>query len=134
VEETIREACLATSKKAIDFQVYDLQEMAKETMRKHLPKEADQLAMETDLDYFLSLKDASNYLSCCKEYAKKTIKTEPTGIMIMVDNIYENFHRNEDAMKFAEKYGMKAIKDSENPGDYFLLAKVLYKMVMVKKP
>lgn len=120
VEAKIEEACMATSLKAIEFEMTELQEEAKAIMKEQLPKKAAHFAMTTDLSFCLAMGDAKKYAKCCSDYVKKEVKDDDEELHSLAQQINNNFKDDSSVMKQAEKLAKKAIDKNGEVLEYHL--------------
>ncbi len=125
IEEVMLNACHSTSQKAIDFQVYDLQEQAKETVAKYIPTAKDTFSFQTDMDYFLALKDVDNYLSISQKYLSSKNKKDIIPTIEVAENIMQFFYRSNKATKTAEKWVSKVVSTKSEGSHQFLYSQLL---------
>lgn len=125
VQKKIQDACKNTSKKAIEYESKDLQDEAKEKMKKHCSKHAGVFASETDMNFYRATNDVKNYLKVCNNYAKKTIKNNAKELHYLTKDIVGSFKENKDAMKLAEKLAKKAAENGGVYEYYYTYAEVL---------
>lgn len=128
VDAKIEKACHNTITKAVEYESEDLLANAKSAMKKNLPAKAKSFAVMADMTYFKEVGDADNYLKCCTNYAKKTIKNNPSKLHELAKDIQSTFASNTNALLQAEKIAKKAADLKKTDYNYYMTyAALLYK-------
>lgn len=120
VTAKIKQACETTAAKAIEYESEDLLNEAKSAMKKHLPKDANLFALQSDMEFCLAMGDAQKYIKCCNDYVKKEVKNNDEKLHSLAQQIEKNFSKDGSAMKQAEKLAKKAIDQNAAILDYYL--------------
>ncbi|MEM9819646.1 MAG: DUF255 domain-containing protein [Bacteroidota bacterium] len=122
----IQSACTRTVDKAIEYQMVELLEEAKEKMKKHHPEQALPFAVVHDMRFYKATKDSKNYLKACNTFVKKEAKDDPKMLHTLANEISRNFPEDNKAMKQAEKYAKQATQQQEDFAFYYTYASILY--------
>jgi thiol-disulfide isomerase/thioredoxin len=108
VNERVLMACSATAAKAIEFQMLELLEEAKEKMAKYYPSRAEKFGLENDMAYFRNIGDHKSFMKSCQAYAKKIANGNAKDLNQLAGQIQMSFGEDEKCMKMAEKYAKEA--------------------------
>ncbi|MBK8721322.1 MAG: thioredoxin family protein [Saprospiraceae bacterium] len=111
--EKVEKACQKTVNKAIQFQNKDLIEEANNKMESAKHANANAFATTSIMDYCKSIGDADGFCAACKDYIKDVKTEDPAKLHTIAKEIAQNFPKDKNAMKLAEKYAEKATKNSE---------------------
>jgi len=105
----IEQACQATVRKAMDFEVEMLLTEAQEKMAAHHPEKAEEFTLQSEMLFATATEDVDRYLDACKDFAK--MHEEDAALLFdIVENIKTHFSDDSKAMKFAEKLSKQASK------------------------
>ncbi len=125
VSKKIKEACKKTAMKAVEYEVIELHDEAKDKLAKHLGKEGQQLAMELDMNYHRLFDDPASFLKVCDKYIKQFVKKDASQMHQLAMDIKISFHSDSKAMKQAEKLAKKAAKNGGLFQYYFTYSEIL---------
>lgn len=126
VNEKILAACRATAQKAIEFESQDLLEEAKGKMKKHYSKMASEFEIEVEMAFCKAVYNPKDYLSACKEYAKKKAKGNPEELFKLVNEMATNFRGDAKVMSQAESFAKEAAEKANTYEYYLTYASLLY--------
>ncbi|MEM8909473.1 MAG: thioredoxin fold domain-containing protein, partial [Bacteroidota bacterium] len=91
VNERIENACTRTVGKAIQYQMVELLEEAKEKMNAHYPEKAEAFAVAHEMRYYQATKDAKNFIKACQTFVKKEAKNNPELLHKVANELFRNF-------------------------------------------
>ncbi|HMG14751.1 MAG TPA: thioredoxin family protein [Saprospiraceae bacterium] len=132
-QKKIKEACENTVNKAIEFQIPDLLTEAKATITKYNPDAAAEFGYESDMKYYKSIGEMTNYCKACVEYAQKYLKNDGEKLFKLAQNLEQHHFADEDAMKSAEKIALLATKAGDKVDYLMLYARILERNNKIKQ-
>ena len=127
VNKKILNACKVTAKKAIEFEYEELHIEAKDKMKLHYPKKAQEFAYKQDLNFYKNFRNSGKYLKVCNEYVKKVVKKDAVQLNSLAKEVENHFSSNNKAMNFAEKLAKKAAEQGKAHNYYLTYAQILNK-------
>ena len=133
VEEKILMACRSTAQKAIEFESQDLLEDAKAKMKKHYPKKATAFEIDVEMEFCKAVYNPKDYLSACKDYAKKKAKGNPEELYKLATDMAANFRDDAKVMDMAESYAKEAAEGANTYEYYLTYASLLYQNGKMKE-
>ena len=125
VKNKIELACIKTAEKAVEFQNEELHKEALKKMKKHYPEKYTEFAIASDMKFCLACGDGKKYLKACEKYAKKEAKKDAEKLNGLAVAIYQNFPKDQKALKQAEKYAKKATENGNAYNYYLTYADIL---------
>ena len=126
LQEKILSACRNTAQKAIEFESQDLLEEAKDKMKKYYPEKATEFEISVEMDFCKAVYNPKNYLSACKEYAKKKAKGNPEELYKLATDMASNFRDDAKVMNMAVSYAKDAAETANTYEYYLTYASLLY--------
>lgn len=126
VKEKILAACRATANKAIEFESQDLLEEAKSKMKKHYAERATEFEIDMEMAFCKAVYNPKDYLSACKDYAKKKAKGNPEELFKLVTDMATNFKSDPKVMNQAESFAKEAAEKANTYEYYLTYASLLY--------
>ena len=126
VYDKIEKACQKTVNKAIQFQNKDLLNEANNKMEASKHSNASSFATTSIMDYCKSIGDADGFCVACKTYVKDIKTEDPAKLHNLAKDIVQNFPKDKNAMKLAEKFAEKATKNSEVYEYFYTYANILF--------
>lgn len=127
VKNKIEKACYRSAEKAVEYQNADLHKDALKKMKKHVPEKYAQFAVNSEMKFCLACGDEKKYLKACEKYAKKGAKNDPAKLNDLAIAVSQNFPKNSNALKKAEKYAKKATEKGNDYNYYMTYATILLK-------
>jgi thiol-disulfide isomerase/thioredoxin len=125
VNDRITSACENTVDKAIKFKNDQLFEEAKMKLKKNYPAKADAFGIDSDLKYYLALKNPKKYLDACESCVRDEIKSNAGKLHDLVMEMTTNFKEDTKVMKAAEKFAKQAAENGGLPNYYLSYAQIL---------
>lgn len=121
----IETACQNTVDKAIEYEMPELMDNAKNIMKTHYVEKAENFGIKADLDYYKSIEDQKSYMKACSEYAKKVVNSDPKALDNLAKDIESHFGDDSKCMKAAEKYAKEAAESNKHYAYYLTYANIL---------
>lgn len=112
VKDRIREACEATSQKALEFRNRELLEEAIAKMKKYYPEKAASFRMSMEMDYWSAMGDVDKYIAACQQYAKTEVAKDEKALMGLGGALAQQFGHQPKAMQAAENFSKMAADKS----------------------
>ncbi len=133
VESKIELASSATLMKAIEFNVPDLFEQAKTTMKAHFPAHSADFALDADMQFYSGAANIPAYFKACKVYGKAKVKDDPMGVNGLANRLLQQYPNDPEGLKVAAGLSSKAAKQVETHEPWITLAQILHKQGKFKK-
>jgi len=124
-EDKVLQASNNTVAKAVEFQMPEMVELAKTSVKKHVPAKSDLFGYEADMKYFKSVGQLSSYCKSCLEYAQKFLKEDGEKLNKLAVDLEKHHYANPDAMKSAEKLAQLSTKTAEKYEYQYTYARIL---------
>ncbi|MDC0231532.1 thioredoxin family protein [Aureispira] len=106
-EQKIREACDATIKKAIEFDVKSLVDDAKQKMKYANPKFFKEYSFLADMKYAIEIEDMQTYVALTDKYLKKYAKKDAKSLNEYANSVLFNTSEKK-LLEKAENWAKKA--------------------------
>lgn len=127
VSDRIKLACENTVDKAIKFKNPTLMEEAKGKMKKNNNAAYEAFVLDTDLKYYMGVKDVKKYLKACDNCARDEYKNNPAKLHELVIEMTRNFADDKTVLKSAEKFAKRAAENGNQANYYMSYAQILFK-------
>lgn len=113
VDNQIRTAAANSVKRAVEFESPDLITQAVSVMKKHLPKEVDFFASQSDIQYSLQMQELEGISEKVEKHTRKFIKEDPVLLHQLALDLEKYAARDQDAMKQAVSVAQKAAQNED---------------------
>lgn len=113
VDEHIRTAAVNSVKRAIEFESPELITQAVTVMKKHLPKEAEFFASQSDIEYSLKMQLLEGIADKAEKHVKKFIKEDPVLLHQIALDLEKYAANDAEALKQAALAAGKAAESSD---------------------
>jgi thiol-disulfide isomerase/thioredoxin len=118
-------ACMATAKRANEFNSMDLLNEAQDKMSKYSPEKGAEFVYTSAIGFHLAQHNPADYAKVCRKYAKKVLKGEASKLNDLANTMYKNFQEEAAVLKEAEALAGQAAKQSQNYQYYVTYASIL---------
>ncbi len=125
VSKKVKDACMATVEKAIEYDEKDLLIEAQNKMKAYDKKLAKPFILESNMSFALAYNDADTYIRDATKFASKYAKKDTKKLFSMAKTIQEHFSESKKAMEVAESFAKKATAKSDNYQDLLYCAMLM---------
>ena len=80
IQSKVRQACGNTVKRAIEYESFDLIQLASDAMKRHIPSEADYFRSKSEIQYALATSDMSRINELVSMHVKKHLKDDAEAL------------------------------------------------------
>lgn len=123
----IERACKNTLDKAIEYKSRQLLEESKAKMKSANPARAKTFAMEADMQYAKSVKDAAMFLAAAQTYQKKEVKNNAAKLHDLTVELVRNFPEDKKVLRQAERWAKQAA-ETGGLAEYYMTLAGVYKL------
>lgn len=113
VDAQIRKACGNTVHRAIEFESPELVTLAGETMKRHLPSEAELFKSASSIQYALALHELTNIEDMVNTHVKKFLKNDSPALYQLAMDLDKYASDHEACRRMAVEIAGKAAKSED---------------------
>lgn len=133
VAERIELASSATLMKAIEFNVADLFDLAKSTMKTHVPNRSVDFALDADMQFYSGSANLPAYFKACETYGQAKSKEDPMAVNGLANRLLQQYPGEPDGLKVAARLASQAGKQVDSHEPFLTLAQIYHKQGDLKK-
>ncbi len=113
INEKIRLACTNTVKRAVEFESFELVQLASDAMKRHIPAEAEYFRSKSNVQYALALNDISYIGELVSQHVRKFVKNDAAGLHQLALDIHKYAPDDAACRNLAIELAGKAAKDHD---------------------
>lgn len=126
VNKRIMYAAQNTVTRAAEYEAESLLEEAQQSVKTHLPDQADRFNSKSSMKYALALRDGAMYEKHAKAYLKKEVKDDAKELHAVARQIHNYFANQQSLMSIAEKAARNAYELDQTTKFAVTYVKVLH--------
>lgn len=125
-DEKVISSAWNTVGKAVKYETYEIVEEAIKKVKEHHSSKAKLFSYEAALEYCAQQRLREEYKTNSAKYFKKIAKKDAKILKGLVNQIIENFNRDEDMAAHAISFAERLVKLDESEINFMTLSKVLF--------
>ena len=126
VNAVIREAAYNTGAMGIEYETTELMDEAYAALKKHIPDDAEEFKVSSQMNYALHMGDVDMYAPNAKIFFKKFVGDDPEELAHIAQDVMKHFPDHADCVDLGLKASKKALQVEKSDKTVILYASMLY--------